>query len=104
MASQYKKGFTMRLSQKERREIKSILSQIFGEATIYIFGSRLDDTRRGGDIDIFVQLKKPTENLRAKRAKAQLLLEEKLLKPVDILIEGEVHGAIADEAKRGVAI
>jgi len=51
-----------------------------------------------------VQLEKPTENLRAKRAKAQLLLEEKLLKPVDILIEGEVHGAIADEAKRSVAI
>ena len=94
----------MRLSQKERRELKSILSQIFGEATIYIFGSRLDDTKRGGDIDIFVQLKKPTENLRTKRAKAQLLLEEKLLKPVDILIEGEVHSAIADEAKRDVAI
>ncbi len=94
----------MRLSQKERREIKNILSQIFGEVTVYIFGSRLDDTKRGGDIDIFVQVKEPIENLRAKRAKAQLLLEEKLLKPVDILIEGEVHSAIAEEAKKGMVI
>ncbi len=94
----------MRLSPKERREIKTILCQLFGEVKIYIFGSRLDDTRRGGDIDIFVQVRKPTGNLRAKRAKAQLLLEEKLLKPVDILIEGEVQNTIAQEAKKGVEL
>ncbi len=94
----------MRLSPKERREIKNVLFQIFGEVTVYIFGSRLDDTRRGGDIDIFVQIRKPTGNLRAKRAKAQLLLEEKLLKPVDILIEGEVQNTIAQEAKKGVEL
>ena len=94
----------MRLSLKEQQEIKKILKDIFGDVKIYIFGSRLDDSKKGGDIDIFLQIPKPIANKRAKRAKAKLLLEEKLLKPIDIIIEEDANQFIKKEAMQGVEL
>ncbi len=94
----------MRLSLKEQQEIKKILKDIFGDVKIYIFGSRLDDSKKGGDIDIFLQIPKPIANKRAKRAKAKMLLEEKLLKPIDIIIEEDANQFIKKEAMQGVEL
>ncbi len=45
----------MRLSEKEKKTIKELAHQVFGEGTrVYIFGSRSDDTKKGGDIDLFI--------------------------------------------------
>ena len=94
----------MRLSQKEKQEIKKTLKEIFGDVKIYIFGSRLDDSKRGGDIDIFLQTSKPIKNKRVKRAKAKLLLEEKLLKPIDIIIDEDANSLIKEQAMQGVKL
>ena len=46
----------MRLSPQQQREIKRLTQDIFGrDSTVRLFGSRVDDTRRGGDIDLFIQ-------------------------------------------------
>lgn len=45
----------MRLSQHERNVIKSAILKILPDAKIMLFGSRTDDRKRGGDIDIFVE-------------------------------------------------
>lgn len=46
----------MRLSKRLQASlIKSILES-FGEVDIYLFGSRTDDTKKGGDIDIAVDV------------------------------------------------
>lgn len=46
----------MRLSENEIRVIRMLASEIFGEQTIVrLFGSRVDDLKRGGDIDLFLQ-------------------------------------------------
>ncbi len=92
----------MRLSQKERQEVKKIIREIFGEVRIYIFGSQLDNSKRGGDIDIYLQ--GSIRDKRAKRAKAKMLLEEKLLRPVDIVIEENANPLIKREALRGVKL
>jgi len=42
----------MRLDECERQALKYCLADFEGE--IYLFGSRLDDTKRGGDIDILL--------------------------------------------------
>ena len=46
----------MRLSKRLKASlIKSILES-FGEVDIYLFGSRTDDSKKGGDIDIAVDV------------------------------------------------
>ena len=91
----------MRLKQKEIEIIKSTLQEFFGECKIKIFGSRLDDNKRGGDIDIFVIPSTKLKDERLKKAKATILLEDKLLKPVDILIHKDFNKTIEQEAMMG---
>ncbi len=46
----------MRLSQAERKAIKKAVENNFGpEAKIFLFGSRIDDSKRGGDIDLYIE-------------------------------------------------
>lgn len=44
----------MRLTKTQRQAIKQSFLESFGEGEIYLFGSRVDDTKRGGDIDLYV--------------------------------------------------
>lgn len=48
----------MRLHRAEVDIIKSTLQESIEDAKIFLFGSRTDDTKKGGDIDLFVQTKK----------------------------------------------
>ena len=46
----------MRLDDKTREIIKSeVASQLGGEAIVRLFGSRMDDTQRDGDIDLLIE-------------------------------------------------
>ena len=45
----------MRLSLEEVRSILFTAEQIFGQdCSIWLFGSRVDDSKRGGDIDLLI--------------------------------------------------
>lgn len=53
----------MRLSQQEARTIHRLALQVAGEqARVRVFGSRLDDNARGGDVDLLLELPLPVEN------------------------------------------
>jgi len=46
----------MRLSEEYRTVIKETLLKHFGSGSkFYLFGSRADDTKRGGDIDLYIE-------------------------------------------------
>ena len=46
----------MRLTESERQTIRQVVSDLTGgRAQAIIFGSRLDDLARGGDIDLLVE-------------------------------------------------
>ncbi len=45
----------MRLNQVEVEVLKRVATDVFGPAAgLMVFGSRADDARRGGDIDLYV--------------------------------------------------
>ena len=44
----------MRLTPQQIDSIKQVTAEVFGgTAKVYLFGSRVDDQRRGGDIDLY---------------------------------------------------
>jgi len=56
----------MRLTETERTQIKNAFREVFGDGTIYLFGSRADDSKRGGDIDLYITVE-DKENLACKK-------------------------------------
>jgi uncharacterized protein len=78
----------MRLQASQVQVIQSVVQQIAGQQTkIWLYGSRLDDSSRGGDVDLLVQVTPPISLMR--RAKIKTQLERELGLPVDILACGD---------------
>ena len=44
----------MRISKEKINLIKSAITSILPNAKIYLFGSRVDDSKKGGDIDLLI--------------------------------------------------
>jgi len=91
----------MRLSEKEVRTIKSILQEIFEDVTIYLFGSRLDESKKGGDIDLFVISNNATLQ---NKIKALAKLKRLLHKPVDLVLHKDFTREIEKEALKGIKL
>ncbi|MBV5277912.1 MAG: nucleotidyltransferase domain-containing protein [Campylobacteraceae bacterium] len=51
----------MRLSQRYIAVIKNYFKQFFKNGEIYLFGSRVDDSKKGGDIDLYFVLKEHSD-------------------------------------------
>jgi predicted nucleotidyltransferase len=67
----------MRLKDYQVAAITESARRRFGpDARVYLFGSRTDDTRRGGDIDLYVESDTPIPD----RSKAERGFEVDLLK------------------------
>ncbi len=75
----------MRLSADQIALIRSAVTTVAGEPVkIYVFGSRLRDDARGGDLDLYVE---STDRLSLlQRARIKLSLEQGLGMPVDIVV------------------
>jgi len=53
----------MRLKENDRAQIKKIVFDIAGEeAKVFLFGSRVEDSKAGGDVDLLVQLPGKVDN------------------------------------------
>ena len=93
----------MRLSIKEIDIIKNKVKTIFGDTIIYLFGSRIDDTKKGGDIDLYI-IPKINDDLFKKKIKIKTILEDILYKPVDIVLSKDKTRLIEIEAMKGIII
>jgi predicted nucleotidyltransferase len=75
----------MRISPAQTRLILNCVHAQFGDdADVLLFGSRLDDNVRGGDVDLFVESAAPATV--RQRALATMALEDALNLPVDIVV------------------
>ena len=92
----------MRLLKDEVEFIKNTINSIL-KSEIYIFGSSLDDNKKGGDLDIYL-IPKEKEDLSYKVGLIRMILEERLLIPVDIVIAKDKTREIEKEALKGVKI
>ena len=53
----------MHVSQHDREKLKLAVQEIAGDAvSARVFGSRLDDNGRGGDLDLYVELNTEVDN------------------------------------------
>lgn len=61
------KGITMRLSNRMQNLIVDGIQKSFGDIEIYLFGSRTDESKKGGDIDIALALDIDKNEFRKKK-------------------------------------
>lgn len=79
----------MRLHEVQHQAIKAIVADIVGaESRIWLFGSRVDDTKRGGDIDLLIE----TDSIIPNRVDVLCKLEGRFAKvlgdrKIDILLK-----------------
>jgi predicted nucleotidyltransferase len=66
----------MRLTPYEIESIKKAFLEAFEDGKIYLFGSRVDDTKRGGDIDLYLCPSQKFEDERIRRRRFLILLDE----------------------------
>jgi len=57
----------MRLSQRVKNIILHAVERSFGIADVYLFGSRINDEKRGGDIDIAIDIDVSKEEFRKRK-------------------------------------
>ncbi len=93
----------MRVSTKEISIIRKSIEAIFGDAVVYLFGSRLDDSKQGGDIDLYI-IPHLSKDLFKKKMKIKTMLEDALYKPVDIVISKNKKRLIEQEALKGLRL
>ena len=78
----------MRLSQQTQKIIRDTVQEVFGAgAQVKLFGSRINDDARGGDIDLLVELPSVTAGIERKTmqliARLQLRIGDQ---PIDVLV------------------
>lgn len=94
----------MRLRPHELQAVCQTLLGVDPKGRVWLFGSRADDSRRGGDIDLYFEASQPVG------LKAALALEYRMTSlcgsKVDLLIRnpGQAEQPIHTIAKRGVPL
>jgi predicted nucleotidyltransferase len=94
----------MRLTPEQADSIRRATAEIFGpDARVRLFGSRLDDDARGGDIDLLVETDQPVAELPRKRVQLVARLQMRLGdQPIDVLVSapGHASGLVHEAALR----
>jgi len=95
----------MRLKKDEIDLIKKEIKKLI-DGDIYIFGSRIDDNQKGGDVDIYIipKQKFSTKERFEISNKIKIMLEYELLMPVDVVISKDKTREIEKEAIKGIKI
>jgi predicted nucleotidyltransferase len=80
--------YKMRLSSQTRQTIKATVQEVFGVAAeVKLFGSRVNDEARGGDIDLLIELPFVAAEVEHKIIKLIARLQLRIGdQPIDVLV------------------
>jgi len=93
----------MRLTKYEQEAIKQSFLETFGSGQIYLFGSRVDDSLKGGDIDLYLLLDEKYSQAILFEKKLDFLgqIQEKIgHQKIDIIISKDTKRSIEQEARK----
>ena len=95
----------MRLTSKEIGSIKNVFVEVFKEGSIYLFGSRVDDMQKGGDIDLYI-ISKSNKNLLDKKIDFLIKLKQKIGdQSIDVIISKDKNRLLEQEAlQKGIQL
>ena len=90
----------MRLTAEEQKQIKQQVSNVFGKGSkVFLFGSRVDDAKKGGDIDLFIEAEHLINEAEQKITlitQLQLALGDQ---KIDIVLAKDANRLIEQEAR-----
>ncbi len=88
----------MRLTEFEKNAIKKSANEVFGEnVQVFLFGSRVDDAKKGGDIDLYI--KAEVDDKFKRKIKFLLALEQKIgEQKIDVIFAEDNARAIEQQA------
>ena len=88
----------MRLTNQEITSIKESFYQVFGSGKIYLFGSRVDDSQNGGDIDLYIKSNN-IQNKIEQKIEFLVKLKQKIGdQKIDVIISTNPNRVIEQEA------
>lgn len=78
----------MRLTDDQIKTVRQLAQQVGGrQSRVRVFGSRLDDAAKGGDLDLMLELPNPVDNPALMAAKLSSLVSRAMHgRKVDVLL------------------
>ncbi|HHH73098.1 MAG TPA: nucleotidyltransferase domain-containing protein [Sulfuricurvum sp.] len=90
----------MRLSKEEIEAIRRSFSETFQNGVLYLFGSRVDDARKGGDIDLYI-VPESHSDLAVKKIAFLVNLKKRIgEQKIDVVIDRHKNRPIDSVAKQ----
>ncbi len=90
----------MRLSPEYIATIKKYFHEFFHEGDVFLFGSRTDDNKKGGDIDLFLVVQNH-DNLFEKKIKFLSRIKRDLgEQKIDVVFNVDENRLIEQEARK----
>ena len=90
----------MRLTDKEVEAIEESFRNTFQSGSVRLFGSRVDNEKRGGDIDLYIETE-DRQNLARKKIDFLVTLKRRIgERKIDVVISGSQQRPIDEIAKR----
>lgn len=95
----------MRITEQQKKIIKENVNKTFGsQAEVLLFGSRVDDNQRGGDIDLLIELQQNDKEILKKNLNLNAALQIAMggLQKIDIIthVKNTAPTALYEAASR----
>ncbi len=92
----------MRISNFIKNNILNATKKAFGDCTLILFGSRIDDNKKGGDFDLAIKKEMTLEEFKkAKIVFFKTLILNDLDLPIDLILYNQANNLLKEEINKG---